>query len=595
MTRAPSPPSARWVRSSWIAVLVLLCVGGVGTLAATGLPSAGAPSAPPATAATTADGRGTELGSTAFPVPPDALFVDVRSGYDGAPGTRESPLRTVRTAIERAGTGGAVVLREGVYHESVVVPPSKTLAIQAHPDETVWFDGSVPVSGWTRSGGTWTSRGWTAEFSSVIEGIADNPRFVDPRFPLAARPDQVFLDDEPLTQVATAAEVVAGTFAVDRATDALVIGNDPTHREVRASDLERALFVRSRGSTLQGFGVRRYATPVSVGGAVKYENRNSTARDLVIVDNAAIGLSINNDGGLVERVTVQRSGMLGIGSNAGYGLVIRGSLVTGNNAEHFRAAPVSGGIKITRARGVTVADNDVSRNSGSGIWLDESVYDATVVHNVATDNEYTGIQVELCAEVVVADNVLTGQRAGLNVFGSSGVRVWNNAFGGNSRYGVRIQQDERRQAVDGFAGRDPRRPVPDPTMTWIVDDVTVADNVFGPARGFHIWALDTETGIPADDMGITVDGNVFAAPDGSRDAVLVGWGRDDRRTVERHATPQEFAAATDPGWRNAVAPVGTAPDRAAADAARSVARPLPVDVARAVGRPAGTRTVGPFP
>jgi parallel beta-helix repeat protein len=595
VTPAPSPRSGRWVRSSWIAVLALLCIGGAGTVAASALPSAGAPPEPTAPTTTTADGRGTELGSTAFPVPPDALFVDVRSGYDGAPGTRERPLRTVRTAIERAGTGGTVVLREGVYHESVVVPPSKTLAIQAHPGETVWFDGSVTVRGWDRTGDRWVAGGWTAEFGSEIDGVADNPDYVDPGFPLAARPDQLFLDGAALTQVAAPADVVPGTFAVDRAADALVIGDDPSGREVRASDLERALFVRSPGSTLQGFGVRRYATPVAVGGAVKFENRRSTARDLVVVDNAAIGLSINNDGGLVERVTVQRSGMLGIGSNAGYGLVIRGSLVTGNNAEHFRAAPVSGGIKITRARGVTVADNDVSRNYGSGIWLDESVYDATVVHNVATDNEYTGIQVELCAEVVVADNVLTGQRAGLNVFGSSGVRVWNNAFGGNSRYGVRIQQDERRQAVDGFAGRDPQRPVPDPTMTWVVDDVTVADNVFGPARGFHVWALDTGTGIPADDMGITVDGNVFAAPDGSRDAVLVGWGRDDGRTVDRYATPQELAAATEPGWRNALAPAGTAPDRVVADAARSVARPLPDDVARAVGRPAGTRTVGPFP
>lgn len=595
MTPAPSPRSGRWVRSSWIAVLALLCIGGAGTVVAAALPSGGAPSAPPASTATTADGRGTELGSTAFPVPPDALFVDARSGYDGAPGTRERPLRSVRTAVERAGTGGTVVLREGVYHESVVVPPSKTLAIQAHPGETVWFDGSVVVRGWDRTGDRWVARGWTAEFGSEIDGVADNPDYVDPAFPLAARSDQLFLDGTALTQVASPADVVPGTFAVDRAADALVIADDPSGREVRASDLERAIFVRSPGSTLQGFGVRRYATPVAVGGAVKFENRRSTARDLVIVDNAAIGLSINNDDGLVERVTVQRSGMLGIGSNAGYGLVIRGSLVTGNNAEHFRAAPVSGGIKITRARGVTVADNDVSRNSGSGIWLDESVYDATVVHNVATDNEYTGIQVELCAEVVVADNVLTGQRAGLNVFGSSGVRVWNNAFGGNSRYGIRIQQDERRQAVDGFAGRDPRQPVPDPTMTWVVDDVTVADNVFGPARGFHVWALDIDTGIPADDMGITVDGNVFSAPDGSRDAVLVGWGRGGDRTVDRYATPQEFAAATDPGRRNAFAAPGTGPDRVSADAARSVARPLPEDVARAVGRPAGTRTIGPFP
>ena len=50
-----------------------------------------------------------------------------------------------------------------------------------------------------------------------MDGIADNPGFVDPAHPMAARPDQVFVDGAALTQVATAAQVTVGTFAVDQA------------------------------------------------------------------------------------------------------------------------------------------------------------------------------------------------------------------------------------------------------------------------------------------------------------------------------------------------------------------------------------------
>ena len=117
------------------------------------------------------------------PFPPGALFVSP-GGNDSAAGSQAAPFRTLGAAVAKAKAGGTVVLRAGSYNESVVVPFNKPLTIQAYPKEAVWLDGSVPVSSWQRSGSGWSTP-WTSFPSSALLGIADNPRFLSPSFPLA--------------------------------------------------------------------------------------------------------------------------------------------------------------------------------------------------------------------------------------------------------------------------------------------------------------------------------------------------------------------------------------------------------------------------
>ena len=59
--------------------------------------------------------------------------------------------------------------------------------------------------------------------------------------------------------------------------------------------------------------------------------------------------------------------------------------VIGNNVEGFRQSPVLGGIKMTRSRGVRIADSDVIDNAGTGRF-DQSVYDMTVAGDVIARN-----------------------------------------------------------------------------------------------------------------------------------------------------------------------------------------------------------------
>jgi trimeric autotransporter adhesin len=535
------------------------------------------------------------VGTASFPVPVGAIFVDGVNGTKAGDGTEASPFRTVAAAVKGAWSGQTIVIRAGTYHESVTVPPNKSLTVQNYPGEAVWFDGTRAVTAWKKVGKVWVASGWTARFDRDMGG-GQNSRFVDPAHPNADRPDQVFFDGSALEQVSDRSSVRPGTFAVDYDAKQLIIGDNPAGRDVRASDKSQALAVQSPGSTLQGFGVRGYATTYAQRAAVRMQNVSAKVKDLVIVDNAMIGLALSNNDGFIDNVTAERNGLLGIGVNASYRLVVRDSIATGNNTEGFKAAPVAGGIKITRSRDVTVLNNEVSRNLGSGIWLDESCYDVTIAGNTTTANTQTGIVVEISEKAVVADNQAIGNDTGIHIIDSGQIRVYNNDIGSNLDFGIKLSQDQRRQADFSVPGHDRRRTTklggPDPTMPWLVKDVVIANNAFGSGEPFAIYARDGKTNRSADDMDLTITGNLFSAF--GKGQLMVAWGESDNRTYSEYKSPRALAAAKGTTWTNAITATRlTITELAEAKVAKvSIAVPIPTDVAANSGLVAGSRSIG---
>src|SRR6187200_3060453 len=81
---------------------------------------------------------------TAYPVPENAWFV-APNGDDTHSGTINAPVRTISAALDRAPTGTTIVIREGVYRESLG-PRNKSLVLQPYPHEKVWIKGSVEAT-----------------------------------------------------------------------------------------------------------------------------------------------------------------------------------------------------------------------------------------------------------------------------------------------------------------------------------------------------------------------------------------------------------------------------------------------------------------
>ena len=404
----------------------------------------------------------------------DTPLVVAPLGSDKGAGTIAEPLGTIQAAVARATPGQSIVLRAGSYHEFVIIPPSKSLTIRSYPGEEVWLDGSLPVAGFAPHGSVYVVDGWTAEFDAsptytrgAPDGTSPGWQFVNHQHPMAAHPDQVWIDDVLQRQVGSLAEVGAGTFYVDYASDRLYLGSNPDGHTVRASTLARALSIQGTNSELHGVGIRRYATSVPQMGTVTIEAAGVVLDDVAITDNATTGLFVGASSATLRKVTVARNGMLGAGATYADGLRVSGLLAENNNKEDFNMAPVSGGVKIDRTRGVDISASAFKRNAGPGLWLDESVYNAAIHGNDIQDNSSHGLSLELSAKVGVVNNVIAGNDGhGLKVNNTSEVQIWNNTFSANGR-AVNIVQDGRRASNPDVPGHDPRQTFPDPTMSWI--------------------------------------------------------------------------------------------------------------------------------
>jgi hypothetical protein len=392
----------------------------------------------------------------------------------------------------------------------------------------------------------------------------------------------VFVNGKQLSQVSSAAKVTADSFYYDQS-GSLVIGTDPSGKEVRASDLEQALKVVASNVTLQGFGVRRYATPVETRGALLSDAATGVLRDLVVSDNATIGMSVNRGGKVIDHVVVERNGLLGIGSNKGADLRLTNSLIRNNNYENFKTEPVAGGVKITSASNAVVKNNEVSGTvDASGLWFDVRSSNTTVVGNDLINNGVIQLEFEISTGAILADNTATGGEIGILVFDGENVDIYNNAVGGNSLFGIKVAQDGRwkSEGTSEFSLKS--------------RNIAISNNVFGCGKTFQFYAADFVTKTPADDMKLTITGNLFNKRVSSSDPTMVGWGANDNSSITRYETPSSLASAKNSAWKNAqtTACVSLSSMAGNISGSQSVAAGLPSNVAAAVGVATGYKRVG---
>ncbi len=497
------------------------------------------------------------------------------TGSDSNAGTEAAPYRTIKRAVQVAQSGDTIILRGGVYRESVQIY-GKALRIESAPGERAVMEGARAVTGFVASDGDWYAGGWTTEFRTT------SGPFLHPDRPEAAYPDQVFLDGTPQKQVLSRSEVVPGTFYHDTAADRLWLGSDPTGRLVEASDLSYGLYFNNAdGSRLTNVTVRRYATERADWAAVRVHSDNVVLDGVTVELNAFNGLSVMGEVIIVRNSKFSDNGYSGIVGHLSKTVVIERSAIVGNNKEKFDAHHSAAGVKITTSEGLTFRENDVSRNDGPGIWTDLDVKYVTVVGNLTERNGRSGIELELSSYVNAIGNVSQGNgETGIWVLESQHVSVYHNALYRNRR--------------DIWVEEGPRAEV---------DTVRIRNNVFGEGRDrspalFNVddWTEERS----AEDMKVLSDYNAFWLPPGSPTSNISRWARWPQSlayatTLDQHRanTGQDInsvwsTAATNPYVRDAASgdyrtPPGT-----------KLGVPVYGSMATQLGVPSGTRLpIGP--
>ena len=545
-------------------------------------------------------------GASFYPAPSQATYVST-SGADAASGTMASPVRTIGRALSLAPAGGTVVVRAGTYRETLSI--GKKVTLQPFPGEAVWLDGSSDVEEWAADGSLWRRDGWTQRFDhspTYTQGAKDNTepgwRFVNREtYPMAAHPDQVFVDGRPLQQVASKGRVNDDSFYLDEATSTLYMGTNPSRRTVAASTKHKAISVQAEGTVIRGLGIRRYAPSVFHMGAITVERPGVTLENVTITDSATTGLSVLSQNVTLDQVTVTGAGMLGIHGRFADNVNMRRVHAAKNNDEHFNEAPTAGGVKLGHTRGVTVVDSTFTGNYSYGFWEDLSVFDSVFARNEFTHNTMTGLFLEISAKAIVGDNLFANNdQFGLEVNNTSDTKVWNNTSLGGGRP-VNLVQDTRRNTQRNDQAVDPRQPWPNQDMPWTLGPLEVSNNVIvNPTKAANcmLCVEDYSRQHTAEQMKITVNGNVYNRESTGKPSWLAVWSRGtsvhpfvfNNLSAFRSATGQEARGIEYTG-ASIVDSQGNL-NAAVKAAAAKIALPLPADVASAIDRPVGSRSLG---
>lgn len=529
-----------------------------------------------------------EVPGTGPPAPEGALFVST-SGTDGARGTRSDPLRTLGEAVRTASPAATIVLRSGTYRESIGVV-RKRLHIRSYPGERVWLKGSEVVDAWERTGRGWMHDGWSPDFCRDCF----IPEIIDPRHPNAGLADMVFLDGEPLRQVAERAAVTEGTFFVDPDEETLLIGNDPEGRTVEAAARSWLLQFdgpRAAGSSLRGIGVAHYASRQEYGreGAMVVVNSAKvTLENNAFSWAASSGAAVFAPGARVVDNVFSDNGLVGMMANRADGIRMSGNLVTRNNREHFAlSGPAIGaaGVKITRTARPVVRRNSFVDNTGAGWWCDLGCTNAAVLGNTTRGNVKHGLFYEVSSDALIASNLIAENRGlGVKISSADRVRVFHNTFLGN-RGAVGLYNDVRSPESDPYSDRL--------GLSWITAETELVNNHFaGTAAGrpFATAKNHKPEDVPTPGFVTRSDGNVYVR-DGEPHLVdrYLGSGRS-----ERFETLSELTAETGQGRHSAVVRASGTPFRDPGEGdyrlrpgapGTGAGRPIPGEVTEELGVP----------
>lgn len=453
------------------------------------------------------------VGSATYPVPAGAVFVS-SDGSSSGTGTLTNPYASVQTAMSKAASGTTIVLRGGTYHESIEVPFYKRLVIQSYPNEAVWFDGASTITDWRASGSAWYTP-WDYAFDhkvSFTTGQDQTSWWVDPAYPAAGYPEQVWINGVAQTQVTSASKVAAGKFFVDTSAKRLILGSNPSGKKIEASTLQKAITVHGAGSTLRGFGVRRYATTVCQFGAVSVEVSSVTLENMVIRENSTIGIYSWGNSATFKNITVNNNGLMGIGIGKSSGLLVENSDVSFNNSERFNEEPVAGGLKVQRVSDSKFLNNLIEGNVDSnGLWFDVGSSNNLVAGNSFIKNGTDGLEVEISDTFWIVNNQSIGNGwSGMRFFDSSYIEAWNNTVVANSRWSFRIMQDDGRADQWG--------------TPYITNTVNLRNNVVAFANSScPMVVLDSTNKRTGEQMKVSLKGNAYHRASASAPSTFMCW------------------------------------------------------------------------
>jgi len=379
------------------------------------------------------------------------LYVDAQLGSDSNAGTPSLPLKTIQAAITKANTnnqksiGTKVIINPGVYREFVNITgvykqTSAAITIQAATSGTAIIAGSDVLTGWIQQSASPAiyEHGWAykLETCGIPQGWPAN--FA----PIALLPEMIFVNNVPLTQVTSFAQMRVGTFYVNQADGVVHIepapSTDMSTAVIETAARPQTLNVQGRSNfVLRGLVLQYAASCINTSGANISSNSNILIDRVQAVWNNWGGLNMTaNINMTVQNSTASHNGGMGFSGNTDINAVFSSDESDYNNWRGAQAAFYDwgmGGTKLMLMRSTTVQNHFSYGNQAQGLWFDTDNKNITINQATLAGNVLTNLQIERNeGPISLANSTLCSSGAGVTINNSAAVSMTGNVFYNNS-------------------------------------------------------------------------------------------------------------------------------------------------------------------
>lgn len=478
---------------------------------ATTAPKPGTTRAPKATAKpsttprTTAHPTKTPTAPTSTPAEPELpkppVVVSDKAGpavAGSCSGVVIEPGQNAQSIVSSKPAGTTFCFAAGLHRISGTIRP-KANQVLASAQRAV-LTGSVPLTGWTRSGSAWVVRG------ALPAAYGKSGECEDNQANICYLREQLFLDGTHLTRVASVSKVGAGAFYADYAANAIYLGSNPSGHQVEMSKTATAIESNAAGVVVRGLTVEHFASAPQAGAVVAGPSWKVTAND--VSWNHAVGVMlVDADKTIVDKNLIHNNGQLGLGQYSSASASVTDNLISSNNTDGFWVADwESGGIKSTRSSG-TVSGNVIKANRGIGMWADVADDGRSIVGNQIVGNAADGIRYEISRNGTIENNTITGN--GFGTGRGSGTSLWDGGgINVNTSTGVTIKGNRVSGNVNGVTIQSRTRGS-GPWGTYLLRDVQVSGNTIEMTGGTQATGMVQNSGAEVPTGEVVFSGNKY--------------------------------------------------------------------------------------
>lgn len=407
---------------------------------------------------------GKEYGPPESVLPGRVLHVDIQhpQATDRGQGTANRPFRTISGALASglAGPADTIMVAEGLYREELHPQkggsgPSARLVIRSVPGDEVIISGADPNSWPLRR----SDNHWIVEQYPFLDYFGDGTTY---------ERELVIADDHVLRPVFSMADLVPGTFFVERVSSSLArlhVDTGSTAQPALQMARRGALFFAGdpnsscnepdRPGAFHLIGLTfRHAANAAQFGAICLSGSDSVLEDVTVEETVGTGILVTGQRHRLERVRSNHNGQAGINGSCVV-CTIKDSETSWNNFVGHDPFWESGGGKWTGSAYVQFIHHQAIGNDGPGLWFDGDNVSMTVSHSLFDNNLAAGVFIELVSEdVTVERSTISNTRrldwtgAGILIQAAGTATLSENRIENNDGAGIWLRRDGR--AEGGF-------------------------------------------------------------------------------------------------------------------------------------------------